>query len=163
MLAKLFEAHVNRAIDVQAGIAKPYLVLGISTQKFIRLKHRICDKLLEKGPTVGDAYAYVDRALDVETLLWIKLQSLSPEEFEGITRRAYKQDEWKLFDLATDPKETTDLAAKHPDHVRAMARQHARWSATLAPLAEVPNIRTTQPIIPRGHGWARAGMIDSGE
>jgi uncharacterized membrane protein YheB (UPF0754 family) len=96
-LFAIIERHVNRAIDTQAGIAKPYLVLGIGTQEFIRLKHDICDKLLEKAPTMDDAYAYVDRALDIETLLQAKLQSLSPEEFEGIIRPAYKQDEWKLI------------------------------------------------------------------
>ncbi len=96
-LFALIEWHVNRAIDTQAGIVKPYLVLGIGTQEFIDLKRKICDKLFEKVPEMSYAYTYVDQALDVENLLRTELQSLSPEEFEGIIRPAYKQDEWKLI------------------------------------------------------------------
>ena len=37
-------------------------------------------------------------------------------------KRAWADDEgWKLFDLAKDPKETTDIAAQHPDVVERLA------------------------------------------
>jgi len=61
-----------------------------------------------------------------------------------------------LFDLKADPREETDLAAKHPDVVKQMASQHTAWSKTLAPLGEIPNIRVSEPIRPSGHGWAFA-------
>jgi arylsulfatase A-like enzyme len=70
--------------------------------------------------------------------------------------RKYDKDNWQLFDLKNDPKETTDLASEHPGAVERMAAQHAAWSKTLAPLGRIPNIGTNEPIVPEGHGWALA-------
>ena len=40
----------------------------------------------------------------------------------GERKRAWENEEgWKLFDLAKDPKETTDVAAAHPDIVERLA------------------------------------------
>ncbi len=52
--------------------------------------------------------------------------------------------------------EETNLAKKHPEIVAQMASKHAAWRQTLTPLAKIPKITTDQPIIPKGHGWARA-------
>jgi arylsulfatase A-like enzyme len=71
--------------------------------------------------------------------------------------RKYERDPWQLFDLGSDPREETDVAADHPDIVRQLSRQHAGWAETLAPLADVPEVRGGGPVIPGGHGWAFAG------
>lgn len=70
--------------------------------------------------------------------------------------RKYDNDPWQLFELKLDPKEQHDVAAKHPDIVSQLASKHAEWQRTLAPLGEIPKIRSEQPIIPSGHGWAVA-------
>lgn len=70
--------------------------------------------------------------------------------------RKYKDDPWQLFDLGDDPREETDLAARHPDIVKQMAARHAEWSKTLRPLRTIPKLRTSQPVIPGGHGWESA-------
>jgi len=42
-------------------------------------------------------------------------------------KRAWADDEgWKLFDLARDPQETTDVAAEHPEVVERLAALAAR-------------------------------------
>jgi arylsulfatase A-like enzyme len=70
--------------------------------------------------------------------------------------RKYEKDRWQLFDLKADPREETDLAAKHPNIVKQLAAKHAAWSKTLAPLGEIPTVQAGAPIIPTGHGWAFA-------
>jgi arylsulfatase A-like enzyme len=70
--------------------------------------------------------------------------------------KKYQQDKWQLFDLKIDPREEQDVAAEHPDVVKRLATQHALWKETLAPLGQIPEIRSGQPIIPSGHGWAFA-------
>lgn len=76
--------------------------------------------------------------------------------------RKYSRQPWQLFDLNTDPKEEHDLAADHPDVVRQLAKQHAAWQQTLAPLQPVPRLRGgagsggSSAVIPPGHGWAIA-------
>jgi arylsulfatase A-like enzyme len=71
--------------------------------------------------------------------------------------RKYQKDDWQLFNLKVDPREEHNVAAEHLDVVERMATQHEAWAKTLAPLGEIPKIPDSQPIIPRGHGWAIAG------
>ena len=70
--------------------------------------------------------------------------------------KMHEEDQWQLFDLKSDPREETDLAAKHPKVVKQMGAQHTAWSKTLAPLGKFSNVRTGEPSIPKGHGWAFA-------
>ena len=42
-------------------------------------------------------HEYADDALNIGEDLRKKMQALSPEEFEGVLRPAYQQDEWKLI------------------------------------------------------------------
>lgn len=70
--------------------------------------------------------------------------------------KQHKQDPWQLFDLKSDPREESDLAAKHPDVVKQLSAKHAKWTKTLAPLGKIPEIQNGPPIIPVGYGWASA-------
>ena len=74
--------------------------------------------------------------------------------------RKYDKDRWQLFDLGSDPREEHDVASAHPEVVRQMATQHSAWSNTLSPLGKIPKIRSAEPIIPGGHGWAMAPVND---
>jgi arylsulfatase A-like enzyme len=70
--------------------------------------------------------------------------------------KKYVKDPWQLFDLKLDPREEHDIAPRHADVVKQMAVQHSAWSKTLAPLGEIPQIRSGEPIIPSGYGWSNA-------
>lgn len=94
----IIERHVNRMIDEHAGIAKPYIVLGIGTQEYIGLKQQVCDKIMAYAPKpMRHTYAYVEQTMGIEEILRTKMEGLSPAEFEGVLRPAYQQDEWKLI------------------------------------------------------------------
>lgn len=108
-----------------------------------------------KGEKAGDAHEY---------LFWLNNQPddavrrhlIAVRWKDWRLYRKYDKDPWQLFNLKSDPREETDVAADHPDIVRQMATEHARWAKTLAPLAEIPTIRSDEPIVPTGHGWAIA-------
>ncbi|MEM7144394.1 MAG: sulfatase-like hydrolase/transferase [Verrucomicrobiota bacterium] len=70
--------------------------------------------------------------------------------------KKYTDDEWQLFNLKTDPLEENNVAAAHPEVVRQLARKHAAWEKTLAPLGEIPKTANAETSIPKGHGWALA-------
>ena len=71
--------------------------------------------------------------------------------------KKYEKDAWQLFDLENDPREETNLAAKHPNIVKQLSAKHTAWTETLAPLGELPKLGNGgAPIIPSGHGWAIA-------
>ncbi|AKE01224.1 hypothetical protein XU06_30325 (plasmid) [Rhodococcus erythropolis] len=74
---------------------------------------------------------------------------------EHFGQRAYREGDWKLiyappayggsgeyalYDLATDPGETNDLAAVHPCQVRELA---ARWNVYTSEIRVVPG--TSRP------------------
>ena len=75
--------------------------------------------------------------------------------------KMHEKDEWQLFDLKSDPREETDLAAKNAKVVKQMSAKFDAWKKTLVPLGEVPDDRARTPGIPKGHGWAFAA--DKGE
>jgi len=70
----------------------------------------------------GKADAYVRRVTAIQDGRWKLIQPL-----------ADKDGPWKLFDLAKDPGEKTDLAASQPDLVKAMADQHDAWWRSVRP------------------------------
>lgn len=55
--------------------------------------------------------------------------------------------EWQLFDVSTDPTETTDLAAQHPDVVAELAAKWraAAWNNTVFPLDDDGSLVFTRP------------------
>jgi arylsulfatase A-like enzyme len=50
----------------------------------------------------------------------------------------YADQEWQLFDVRTDPTETTNVAAEYPDKVRELAAawEAAAWANTVFPLPD---------------------------
>lgn len=107
-----------------------------------------------KGEKNGDPHEY---------LFWLNNEPGDAERRHLIAARwkdwrlyrKYEKDPWQLFDLKKDPREETNIAAKHPEVVKQMAAKHATWAKTLAPLGKIPEIQSSAPVIPQGHGWAR--------
>ncbi|MDF5759096.1 arylsulfatase [Spongiactinospora sp. TRM90649] len=59
----------------------------------------------------------------------------------------FTEDAWELYDIASDPAETTDLAAERPGRVAEMAAswREAAWLNTVFPLADTPDVLNTRP------------------
>ncbi len=109
-----------------------------------------------QGKKTGDAH---------KNLFWLNNEPGDAERRHLIAARwqdwrlykKYEADAWQLFDLKNDPTESTDLAAEHPDVVKKMAKRHADWAKTLAPLGETPTLKKpAKPTVPKGHGWETA-------
>ncbi|MBO9470026.1 DUF445 family protein [Endozoicomonas sp. G2_2] len=94
----LIGRHVQRAIDEQSSIAKPFVTFTVGTENYRRIKTSAVDKLVEQLPdTLHHIESYADDALDLQNTLQTRLQALTPEEFEGMLRPAFEQDEWILI------------------------------------------------------------------
>ncbi|MGI9473640.1 MAG: sulfatase family protein [Rubripirellula sp.] len=61
-------------------------------------------------------------------------------------------EDWKLFDLKQDPKETNDLAATLPDVVASMRGKYDKFVATLPPLKPSADYKGGGQV-PKGWGW----------
>ncbi|WP_370945116.1 DUF445 domain-containing protein [Amycolatopsis sp. cg5] len=97
-LFAMIQREVQRTIDQQASIAKPIVALTVGGKEYQQMKRAAAAKAIEYLPeTVKHVEGYATDALDVRNTIVEKMQQLTPIEFEGILRPAFKQDEWKLI------------------------------------------------------------------
>lgn len=97
-LFAMVQKQVQRSVDEHAGIVKPFVIFAVGSQRYQEMKREVADQLIRRLP---DTLRYVERyageAMDLERTLSTKMQALSPEEFEGLLRPAFQQDEWILI------------------------------------------------------------------
>jgi len=97
-LLELIELHVNDAIERYVAIAQPYFALGVGSENYFKMKSMAVRRLFEDSDKyLLYAFDYANQALRVGDDLCERLQALRSEEFEGVLRPAYQQDEWKLI------------------------------------------------------------------
>jgi len=90
--------HVQRAVDEQAGLARPLVTLVVGTARYQEMKTAIARKLVERLPeALKHVEQYAGDAMDLKNTLVGKMQQLTAEEFEGLLRPAFQQDEWILI------------------------------------------------------------------
>jgi uncharacterized membrane protein YheB (UPF0754 family) len=97
-LLELIELHVNDAIERYVAIAQPYFAFGVGSEEYHKMKEHASRRIFEdSGKYLRYAYEYSDKAIRVGDDLCERMRALSPEEFEGVLRPAYENDEWKLI------------------------------------------------------------------
>ena len=97
-LLELIELHVNDVIERYVAIAQPYFALGVGSENYFKMKSMAVRRLFEDSDKyLLYAFDYANQALRVGDDLCERLQALRSEEFEGVLRPAYQQDEWKLI------------------------------------------------------------------
>lgn len=95
---ELVSRHVKQEIDLQAGIVRPLVVYAIGGEKYQSLKAEVAERILKQLPdTMRYVESYAEDAMNVRNTLVDRMQRLSPEEFEGMLRPAFKEDEWSLI------------------------------------------------------------------
>lgn len=95
---ELINRHVKQEIDAQAGIVRPLVVYALGGAKYQSLKEHVAQRLIQQLPeTMKHIESYAEDAMDIRNTLVTRMQQLSPEEFEGMLRPAFKEDEWSLI------------------------------------------------------------------
>ncbi|NKF21192.1 DUF445 domain-containing protein [Solimonas marina] len=95
---ELMQRHVMQAVDEQAGAARPILSMMIGSQKYVEMKQAVADSLIRELPqALQSVNRYAERAMDIRNTLTTKMQQLSAEQFEGMLRPVFKEDEWILI------------------------------------------------------------------
>jgi uncharacterized membrane protein YheB (UPF0754 family) len=96
-LFKIIHHRLSEVIDESTGVAKPLVEVAIGTEELERLKKRVVDRLIEEFPQYAHVLeSYTLETLDIENTLRTKMQALDPEDFVGVIRPAFEQDEWML-------------------------------------------------------------------
>jgi uncharacterized membrane protein YheB (UPF0754 family) len=93
-LVALVDREVRAAIDKQAGLARPLVILAVGSRRYQELKRAAAAKVIEAAPrTARGMFDYAERALDVHNTVAEKMRQLSPSQFVQILRPAFKEDE----------------------------------------------------------------------
>lgn len=97
-IMELLQRNVREMIDAQSGSIRPFVVYAVGSQKYIEMKNVVTEKIMERLPeTMKHMESYAEDAMDVRNTLVERMQRLTPEEFEGMLRPAFKEDEWSLI------------------------------------------------------------------
>jgi len=94
----LIARNVQRAIDEQAGLARPFVALAVGSRKYIQMKQTAVERLVKRLPdTLHVVDGYAKEAMDIASVLSSRLEQLPPPQFEAMLRPAFKEDEWMLI------------------------------------------------------------------
>lgn len=97
-LTELVHRHVKKAVDEQAGLARPLVAFAVGSRNYIEMKNAVAESMMKELPrAVQHANRYAEDAMDIRNTLITKMQALSSEEFEGMLRPVFKEDEWILI------------------------------------------------------------------
>ncbi|HVK24081.1 MAG TPA: DUF445 domain-containing protein [Actinokineospora sp.] len=97
-LFALVAQEVQTAMDRQSGVARPLVVMAVGSGRYQQVKKSIAEKVIERLPeTMAYIEDYAGDAMDIRNTLVTKMQEMTEEEFEGLIRPAFEQDEWILI------------------------------------------------------------------
>lgn len=89
--------EVQATIDRQSGLAKPITVFAMGGRRYQEMKLEAAQLALEMLPgSVEEIGEYALESANLRALVAEKMMQMTPIEYEGVLRPAFKQDEWKL-------------------------------------------------------------------
>ncbi len=96
-LVDLLHRHVSQAADDQLGIARPLVLYALGSERYQEMRQLIVQRIIELIPEASKhVEAYAMDALDINDTIVRKMSLLTPVEFEGMLRPAFKEDEKTL-------------------------------------------------------------------
>lgn len=97
-LFDLVARHVQVAVDEFAGVAKPIVVLTVGSEEYKQMKRDVAVKVMERAPeALRGIEDYAAESMQIERTLEEKMHQLTEEQFEGLLRPVFKEDEWILI------------------------------------------------------------------
>jgi uncharacterized membrane protein YheB (UPF0754 family) len=97
-LFALVEREVDSAVNSQVGLAKPLMVLAVGGRQYQDLRASIVASAVGRmRESLDEVGAYAAQALDVGGVITSKMNLMTDEEYEGLLRPAFKNDEWKVI------------------------------------------------------------------
>ncbi|HKS48486.1 MAG TPA: DUF445 domain-containing protein [Amycolatopsis sp.] len=94
-LVAMIRRAVAKAIDEQGG---RMAAVTIGAARLREIKEAAATGALERLPdTLRHAEGYLTEAMDVAKMVEQRMLALTPQEYEGLLRPAFRQEEWKLI------------------------------------------------------------------
>ncbi|SFB60420.1 Uncharacterized membrane protein YheB, UPF0754 family [Amycolatopsis marina] len=95
---RLIQRQVDEELAKHVSVAKPLVVLAVGSKRYQEMKLGISEQIMRRLPeTMRYVEDYAEDAMDIRNVLVRKMKELDAEEFEGLLRPAFQQDEWILI------------------------------------------------------------------
>lgn len=92
----IVEARINALIDKY--LAHPMAAMLIPEADRPALRAELIDRIQSELPKEGGLlHTFAGKAVDIKDEIQSRMEKLPPDEFEGVLRPAFQQDEWKLI------------------------------------------------------------------
>lgn len=87
--------EVQRALDSEAGIARPLVQVAIGTEQYRAIKHTAIERARERiDQFTAPLETYAEETIQIEQRIGENLMRLEAEKYAGIIRPLFKDDEW---------------------------------------------------------------------
>jgi uncharacterized membrane protein YheB (UPF0754 family) len=88
------ERAVRDAIDQEVGVARPVVKLAIGSPRYEAMKRALVRRALERmSARTSDLAAVAEQSVEVDRMIVEKMRQLTVDEYEGILRPVFKEDE----------------------------------------------------------------------
>lgn len=88
--------RINELIDEYEG--HPMLAMAVPEAERAEIRTEIVQRIRDELPKPGGLlHTFAGKSVNIQDELESRMQELPPEEFEGVLRPAFQQDEWKLI------------------------------------------------------------------
>jgi uncharacterized membrane protein YheB (UPF0754 family) len=97
-LFAMVERAARDAMDAEVGLARPVMTLTVGSARYEELKRTVSRRAIGRIPeTAAHLEAYAEGALDIRNTVVGKMHQLTTDEYEGILRPVFKEDEKVLI------------------------------------------------------------------
>lgn len=97
-LYAMVEHEVEAAFDAELGAVEPLVGAAVGSARYNRLRDTVVRRAQQRLPeAAAKLEPYADEAIDIETTARESLQGMTNEEYEGMLRPIFKEDEWLVI------------------------------------------------------------------
>jgi uncharacterized membrane protein YheB (UPF0754 family) len=96
---KLIEEHVEEGVEnATKGLAEPIARMLVGTERYMSTKQLIIKEIVVQLPAkLRNLYGLTDKAFDIENTMRERMQAMNPDDFVGVLRPAFEEEELKLI------------------------------------------------------------------
>jgi uncharacterized membrane protein YheB (UPF0754 family) len=97
-LVTIIQRRVSMEVDSQISVGRPLLVMAVGGGGYREVHDLVARAVTERLPaTMGSLEKYAEDALEIRDTIVLKMRDMTDDDFEGLLRPVFKQDEWKLI------------------------------------------------------------------
>jgi uncharacterized membrane protein YheB (UPF0754 family) len=93
------QREVDDVLARSLGPTRVLVRLSLGSQRYEEAKQTVVRRVLTMLPEMPEVEAYAAEVLDVENVLAEKMAALTTDQFEGIMRPIFKDDEWLMISV----------------------------------------------------------------